>query len=62
LGEDRVGFGSDFDGATMPEGIGDVAGLPRLLQACRDHGFGEGLVEKLAFGNWMRVLRRTWGA
>ena len=62
LGENRVGFGSDFDGATMPEGISDVAGLPRLVQACRDHGYGEGLVEKLAFGNWMRVLRRTWGA
>jgi membrane dipeptidase len=62
LGEDHVGFGSDFDGATMPEGIGDVAGLQRLVQACRAHGFGEALVEKLAMGNWMRVLERTWGA
>ena len=30
LGEDHVGFGSDFDGATVPQGIGDVAGLPAL--------------------------------
>jgi membrane dipeptidase len=62
LGEDHVGFGSDFDGATMPEGIGDVTGLPRLVAACRAHGFGADLVDKLAFGNWMRVLERTWGA
>jgi membrane dipeptidase len=62
LGEDRVGFGSDFDGATMPEGIGDVAGLPRLTDACLAHGYGTALVEKLAIGNWLRVLGRTWGA
>lgn len=61
LGEDRVGFGSDFDGATMPEGIGDVTGLPRLVQACLAHGFGAALVGKLAVGNWLRVLERTWG-
>ncbi|MEZ5797324.1 MAG: dipeptidase [Paracoccaceae bacterium] len=61
LGEDHVGFGSDFDGATVPVGIGDVAGLPALIAACRAHGFGEALVEKLAMGNWLRVLERTWG-
>ncbi len=62
LGEDRVGLGSDFDGATIPEGIGDAAGLPNLLQAMRDHGYDEGLIERLAWKNWLAVLRRTWGA
>ena len=33
LGEDHVGFGSDFDGAQVPDGIVDVAGLPRLIEA-----------------------------
>ncbi len=61
LGEDHVGFGSDFDGATMPEGIADAAGLQHLIAACRAHGYGAALVEKLAFGNWMRVLEKTWG-
>lgn len=61
LGEDHVGFGSDFDGATMPRELVDVAGLPRLLEACRAHGFGAALVEKLAIGNWLGVLERTWG-
>ncbi|MCS6883748.1 MAG: membrane dipeptidase, partial [Chloroflexaceae bacterium] len=39
LGIDHVGFGSDFDGALMPAAIGDVRGLPRLLQALAEAGF-----------------------
>jgi len=61
LGEDHVGFGSDFDGATVPEGIGDVTGLPLLLDALRSHGYDEALLEKLAWRNWLAVLRRSWG-
>lgn len=60
LGEDRVGFGSDFDGAIVPEAIGDCAGLPNLRQALRDRGINEPLMQKLCQGNWMRVLRKTW--
>ena len=62
LGEDHVGFGSDFDGAEIPEGIRDVAGLPNLIAALEAHGFGKALIEKLAWSNWTRVLRQTWGA
>jgi hypothetical protein len=47
LGEDHVGFGSDFDGATVPEGISDVAGLPRLCAAMEAHGYGDALMRKL---------------
>ena len=61
MGEDHVGLGSDFDGAVIPEAIGDVAGLPKLIAAMRGHGYSEPLIEKLAHGNWMRVLERTWG-
>lgn len=61
LGEDHVGFGSDFDGATVPQGIGDAAGLPRLIAALTAHGYGPALIEKLAWGNWLSVLRRSWG-
>jgi len=59
LGEHRVGLGSDFDGATVPEGIADAAGLPRLLQAMRDHGFGEDLVRRIAHENWLAFLDRA---
>ena len=61
LGEDHVGFGSDFDGATMPQDIRDVAGLPVLLAALRAHGYSEALLHKLAHENWLAVLDRTWG-
>lgn len=62
LGEDRVGFGSDFDGAIVPRSIGDVTGLPVLRKAMRTHGYGEELMEKLCYKNWLRVLEKTWGS
>ncbi|WP_210324348.1 dipeptidase [Aestuariivirga litoralis] len=61
-GEDSVGLGSDFDGATIPDFIGDVAGLPHLVTAMEQAGFGTPLIEKLTHKNWLRVLELTWGA
>jgi membrane dipeptidase len=57
LGEDRVGLGSDFDGAHVPAPIGDAGGLPALAAALREAQFGEALVAKLLWGNWMRTLQ-----
>lgn len=62
LGENRVGFGSDFDGATMPAPLGDAAGLPALVAAMRGHGFGGALLDKLCHGNWLAALSRVQGA
>ena len=62
VGIDRVGLGSDFDGARMPRKLGDVAGLPKLLGALREHGFDDAALRKIAHENWVRVLRKTWGA
>jgi membrane dipeptidase len=59
-GVDAVALGSDFDGATMPAALRDVAGLPAVLDALRDAGFGEAEVEKVAWRNWRRVLAATW--
>ena len=61
VGEDHVGLGSDFDGATVPADIGDVAGLPRLRAAMRAHGYGEALMRKLCYESWLNVLERSWG-
>ena len=61
LGEDGVALGSDFDGAMMPAAIGDVTGVPRLLQALLDRGYGEDLVRKIALGNWVRMVERVMG-
>jgi len=61
LGENRVGFGSDFDGTNVPDPLGDAAGLPVLIQALVDAGYDHALIEKLAWRNWLRVLKQTWG-
>ncbi len=60
-GEDCVGIGSDFDGATIPEFIHDVSGLPRLVEAMVEAGFGTELIAKITSENWLRVLQATWG-
>ena len=60
VGIDRVGFGSDFDGATIPQEIGDVAGLQKLINALRKSGYAEASLRKIAHENWLRVLRKTW--
>ena len=60
VGIDRVGFGSDFDGAKVPKQLRDAAGLPNLLVALREDGYDVASLEKLAHGNWVRVLRATW--
>ena len=60
VGEDGVGFGSDFDGAKIPTGIGNAAGLQNLVEVMRTRGFGEPLIEKICFRNWLRVLGQTW--
>ncbi|VAW16453.1 Microsomal dipeptidase [hydrothermal vent metagenome] len=62
VGEDRIGFGSDFDGAVIPANIGDASGLPDLRQAMVDHGYGDELITKICHGNWLRVLHKTWGS
>jgi membrane dipeptidase len=60
-GEDCVGLGSDFDGARIPQFIGDVAGGQNLVDAMRSAGFRDTLIEKICWKNWLRVLEKTWG-
>jgi membrane dipeptidase len=60
IGVRHVGLGSDFDGTTIPLDLGDVAGLPKLLDALRAAGFSEGDLEAIAWENWRRVLGAWW--
>lgn len=61
LGEDRVGLGSDFDGAGIPKAMGSAAGLQHLVEEMRLRQFGDVLIEKICHRNWLRVLEKTWG-
>jgi membrane dipeptidase len=60
IGIDHVAFGSDFDGAIMPLDLGDVAGMPKLLDSLRNHGYDDDALRKITHENWVRVLRKTW--
>ncbi len=60
IGIDHVAFGSDFDGATISNEIGDVTGLPKVIDALRQHGYSTDELEKIAYQNWLRVLKQTW--
>lgn len=60
MGIDHVALGSDFDGATMPNELGDVTGLPRLMAALRAAGYDDEALRKIAYQNWVRVLEKTW--
>jgi membrane dipeptidase len=60
IGVAHVALGSDYDGATIPAPLGDVAGTPRLLDALRAVGFDDSEVAQIAWGNWRRVLGEWW--
>jgi len=56
-GEDHVGLGCDYDGiGVVPEGLPDVAALPRLTAGLLRRGWSERAVEKLLGANLLRVF------
>lgn len=56
-GIDHVGIGSDFDGIEVtPEGMEDISFLPILFDELRSRGYDSSDLEKIASGNFFRVL------
>ena len=60
IGVEHVALGSDFDGATIPAGVGDVTGMPKVLDALARVGFTDQELEAIAWTNWRRVLAAWW--
>jgi membrane dipeptidase len=60
IGVEHVALGSDFDGTEVPDDLGDVTGVPRLLEEFASHGFSQAEIEAIAWGNWRRTLARCW--
>lgn len=60
IGVEHVAFGSDFDGATMPDSLPDAAAYQNLIDALGDAGFTDDEIELLARENLLRVLEETW--
>ena len=56
-GIDHVGIGSDFDGIEVtPEGMEDISMMPKLFDELRRRGYSESDLEKIASGNFFRIL------
>lgn len=59
IGEDHVGFGSDFDGGpTLARGMRDVRDLPMVTDAMLRRGYSEARIRKFWGGNLLRVFRQ----
>ena len=59
-GIDHVAFGSDFDGAKLPDAIDNVTKLPELIATLRDRGYSDEMLGKVTYRNWLRVFKDTW--
>ena len=60
MSPEHVALGSDFDGATISDAIGDVTGLQAVLEGLDARGFDRDAREAIAHGNWQRVLQAWW--
>jgi membrane dipeptidase len=57
VGIDHVGLGSDFDGiAVTPEGMEDASFFSRIFEEMRLRGYSGSDIEKVAGGNFFRLL------
>ena len=57
-GIDHIGLGGDYDGVeTLPVGLEDVTGYPRLLEALAERGWSGSDLGRLTSGNVLRVMR-----
>lgn len=59
VGIDHVGIGSDYDGVgdTLPVGLKDVSTFPNLIQGLLDRNYSEADIDKILYGNTVRVWR-----
>lgn len=61
LGEGGVAIGSDFDGALMPDFIKDASGVQNLRTAMERAGYGDALIRRIFWDNWIDLIGRVIG-
>src|ERR1700727_2564486 len=59
VGADHVGLGSDFDGASMPDGMEDCSKLPKITEALLRKGYSESDIRKILGENTLRVMEQA---
>lgn len=61
VGLENIAFGSDFDGADMPEELADQSCLAALYLRMKERDFSEEEIAMIAGGNLFRYMRATLG-
>ncbi len=58
-GVDHVGLGSDFDGASMPEGMEDVTRLPKITEELLRRGYTEPQIKGIMGENLLKMMEKV---
>lgn len=61
LGENGVALGSDFDGAEMATDLNSVDALPHLITAMTKAGYGDALIHRICYQNWIDMIAKVIG-
>jgi membrane dipeptidase len=59
VGPDHVGLGSDFDGASMPQGMEDCSQLPKITEGLITRGYKDPAIKKILGENTLRVMAQV---
>src|SRR6266853_4381193 len=59
VGAEHVGLGSDFDGASMPEGMEDCSKLPKITEALLRKGYSDQDIRNILGENTLRVMEQV---
>lgn len=60
VGINHISFGSDYDGATVPDVVKDVSYFPVLVEHLESNGYGSEDIEKISHKNFLRVMKDVW--
>jgi membrane dipeptidase len=61
VGDDYVGIGSDFDGASsMPKGLDDVTKYPLITEELKRRGYSNKSIKKILGRNVLRVMKANF--
>lgn len=60
-GIDVIAIGSDFDGTKPPLEVADSSEIGKLITGLAQAGFNDAELEKICYGNAMRVIRQVLG-
>ena len=61
-GENNIGIGSDFDGIdTLPQSMNGAEDLEKIFDSLLRLGYSDGMITKLAGGNFLRLIKNVIG-